>query len=68
MPKQLNNNKVGVSLHIVFLKVYIDFYFLISCIPDKIFAVISSLKFIELLFPTNIEELMLLNCGVGEDS
>ena len=51
MPKQLNKNKVGVSLHIVFLKVYIDFYFLISCIPDKIFAVISSLKFIELTFP-----------------
>ena len=49
--EQLSNNQVGVSLHIVFLEVHIDVYFLISCIPDKIFAVISSLKFIELAFP-----------------
>ena len=49
--EQLNNNQVGVSLHIVSLEVYIDVYFLISCIPDKIFDVISSFKFIELAFP-----------------
>ena len=45
------NNKIRVSLHIVFLEVYVDVHFLISCIPDKIFVVISSLKFIELAFP-----------------
>ena len=29
--EQLSNNQVGVSLHIVFLEVHIDVYFLISC-------------------------------------